>query len=52
MVSEITITDPNMTRFLMSLEESVNLVLYAFENANNGDIFIQKSPACTISDLA
>ncbi len=50
--SEITITDPNMTRFLMSLEESVNLVLYAFENANNGDIFIQKSPACTISDLA
>lgn len=50
--SEITITDPNMTRFLMSLDESVNLVLYAFENANNGDIFIQKSPACTISDLA
>lgn len=50
--SEITITDPEMTRFLMSLEESVELVLYAFENANNGDIFVQKSPACTIKVLA
>ncbi len=50
--SEITITDPNMTRFLMSLEESVELVLYAFDKAENGDIFVQKSPACTIQDLA
>ena len=49
--SEVTITDPNMTRFLMSLDDSVDLVLYAFENANNGDIFVQKSPACTIEDL-
>ena len=49
---EITITDPEMTRFMMTLEESVNLVLYAFENGNNGDIFVQKSPACTIHTLA
>ena len=49
---EITITDPNMTRFLMSLEDSVNLVFYAFNNANQGDIFVQKAPACTINDLA
>ncbi|MBU3635555.1 polysaccharide biosynthesis protein [Polynucleobacter sp. es-GGE-1] len=48
----LTITDSNMTRFLMSLEESVNLVFYAFENANPGDIFVQKSPASTIRDLA
>lgn len=48
----ITITDPNMTRFLMSLDESVNLVMYAFENANPGDIFVQKAPASTINDLA
>ena len=48
----ITITDPNMTRFLMSLEESVDLVFYAFKNANSGDIFVQKSPASTIGDLA
>lgn len=48
----ITITDPNMTRFLMSLEESVALVLYAFEHSNTGDIFVQKAPASTISDLA
>jgi UDP-glucose 4-epimerase len=48
----ITITDPNMTRFLMSLEDSVDLVLYAFEHANSGDIFIQKAPASTIIDLA
>ncbi|MBT2869264.1 polysaccharide biosynthesis protein [Chromobacterium violaceum] len=46
------ITDPNMTRFLMSLEESVDLVLHAFKNGNQGDIFVQKSPACTIGDLA
>lgn len=48
----ITITDSNMTRFLMSLDESVDLVFYAFENANSGDIFVQKSPASTIGDLA
>jgi UDP-glucose 4-epimerase len=48
----ITITDPNMTRFLMSLDESVNLVLFAFSNANTGDIFVQKAPASTIYDLA
>jgi len=48
----LTITDPNMTRFIMSLENSIELVLYAFENANPGDIFIQKAPGCTIGDLA
>ena len=48
----ITITDPNMTRFLMSLDESVDLVLYAFKNARPGDIFVQKAPASTIGDLA
>ena len=48
----LTVTDPNMTRFLMSLEESVNLVLYAFQHAKPGDIFVQKSPACTLGDLA
>jgi len=48
----ITITDPTMTRFLMSLDESVDLVLYAFEHASPGDIFVQKSPASTIGDLA
>ena len=48
----ITITDPNMTRFLMTLDESVDLVLYAFENARPGDIFVQKAPASTIGDLA
>ena len=48
----ITITDPNMTRFLMSLEDSVDLVLYAFEHAKPGDIFVQKSPAATIELLA
>lgn len=48
----LTVTDPNMTRFLMSLEEAVSLVLYAFENANPGDLFIQKAPASTIHDLA
>lgn len=48
----LTITDPNMTRFLMSLEESVDLVLYAFENAKPGDIFVQKAPASTVGDLA
>lgn len=48
----ITVTDPNMTRFLMSLDESVDLVLYAFEHAQPGDIFVQKSPASTVEDLA
>ena len=48
----ITITDPNMTRFLMSLEEAVELVVFAFENAQAGDIMVQKSPASTIGDLA
>lgn len=48
----ITITDPNMTRFLMNLDEAVDLVQFAFENANPGDLFIQKSDASTIGDLA
>jgi UDP-glucose 4-epimerase len=48
----ITITDPAMTRFLMSLDDSVDLVLHAFENANQGDIFIQKAPASTVANLA
>ena len=48
----ITITDPNMTRFMMTLEDAVDLVLYAFENGNQGDLFVQKSPACTIEVLA
>lgn len=48
----LTITDPNMTRFLMSLDESVDLVLYAFEHARPGDIFVQKAPASTVGDLA
>ncbi|MEV5029134.1 polysaccharide biosynthesis protein [Paenibacillus sp. LPE1-1-1.1] len=48
----LTITDPNMTRFLMSLEEAVELVVFAFHNAQAGDIMVQKSPASTIGDLA
>jgi UDP-glucose 4-epimerase len=48
----ITVTDPNMTRFLMSLEDSVDLVLYAFEHAEQGDLFVQKAPSSTVSDLA
>jgi UDP-N-acetylglucosamine 4,6-dehydratase/5-epimerase len=48
----LTITDPTMTRFLMSLEESVDLVLYAFNHAQPGDIFVQKAPASTVGDLA
>jgi UDP-glucose 4-epimerase len=48
----ITITDPNMTRFLMSLEEAVELVLFAFEHGNAGDLFVNKAPAGTIGDLA
>ena len=47
----ITITDPNMTRFFMSLEESINLVFHAFKHANQGDIFVQKSNSVTIKDL-
>jgi UDP-glucose 4-epimerase len=49
---DITVTDPNMTRFLMSLEDSVDLVLHAFEYAQQGDIFVQKAPASTVEDLA
>ena len=48
----ITITDPNMTRFLMNLDEAVDLVMFAFEHARPGDLFIQKSDASTIGDLA
>lgn len=48
----LTITEPNMTRFMMSLDESVKLVLFAFQNANPGDIFVQKAPAATILTLA
>jgi len=48
----LTVTDPNMTRFLMSLEDSVDLVLHAFEHGQQGDIFIQKAPASTVGDLA
>ncbi|MEH6445869.1 MAG: polysaccharide biosynthesis protein [Oceanospirillaceae bacterium] len=48
----LTVTDPNMTRFLMSLEDSVDLVLHAFEHAEQGDLFVQKAPASTVADLA
>ena len=48
----ITLTEPDMTRFIMSLEEAVELVLFAFENAESGDIFVEKAPACTIGVLA
>lgn len=48
----LTVTEPNMTRYIMSLEEAVDLVLFAFENGHSGDIFVQKAPACTIKDLA
>ena len=47
----ITVTDPAMTRFMMTLEDAVDLVLYAFENGNNGDIFVQKAPAATVGVL-
>jgi UDP-glucose 4-epimerase len=49
---ELTVTDPNMTRFLMSLEDSVDLVLHAFKHGRHGDIFVQKAPASTVGDLA
>ena len=48
----ITVTDPKMTRFLMSLEDAVDLVLFAFEHGNQGDLFVNKAPASTIGDLA
>lgn len=48
----ITVTDPNMTRFMMSLESAVELVLFAFQNGQNGDLFVKKSPATTIANLA
>jgi UDP-glucose 4-epimerase len=47
----ITVTDPNMTRFMMTLDDAVNLVLYAFEHGKNGDIFVQKAPAATVEVL-
>jgi UDP-glucose 4-epimerase len=49
---EITVTDPNMTRFMMTLDDAVDLVLYAFSNGHNGDLFIQKAPAATLETLA
>lgn len=49
---DITVTDPRMTRFMMTLEDAVNLVLFAFENGKQGDIFVQKSPSTTIGELA
>ncbi len=48
----LTITDPNMTRYMMTLDDAVDLVLFAYKNGNPGDIFVQKSPACTIEVLA
>jgi UDP-glucose 4-epimerase len=48
----LTVTNPDMTRFMMTLEDAVNLVLFAFQNGEQGDIFVQKSPASTIGDLA
>jgi UDP-glucose 4-epimerase len=48
----LTVTDPNMTRFMMSLESAVELVLFAFQNGQNGDLFVKKSPATTIGNLA
>ena len=50
--NDITVTDSNMTRFMMTLNDAVNLVLYAFKNGNPGDIFVQKSPSTTIGELA
>jgi UDP-glucose 4-epimerase len=48
----ITVTDPNMTRFMMTLDQAIDLVIYAFENCSQGDIFVQKAPAATIGTLA
>jgi len=50
--NDLTVTDPSMTRFLMSLDDSVDLVLHAFEHADQGDIFVQKAPASTVQELA
>jgi UDP-glucose 4-epimerase len=50
--NDVTITNPNMTRFLMSLDDSVNLVIYAFKHAKPGDILVQKSPGATVNDIA
>jgi UDP-glucose 4-epimerase len=50
--NDITITDPKMTRFMMTLEDAVDLVLYAFEHGENGDLFVQKAPAATLDVLA
>ena len=47
----ITITDPNMTRFMMTLDDAVDLVIYAFTNGHNGDLFVQKAPAATLETL-
>jgi UDP-N-acetylglucosamine 4,6-dehydratase len=49
---DLTLTDPNMTRFMMTLDDAVDLVIYAFQHGKNGDMFVQKSPASTIADLA
>jgi UDP-glucose 4-epimerase len=48
----MTITEPGMTRFLMPLPQAIDLVIYAFEHARQGDIFIRKAPACTVADMA
>lgn len=50
--NSITITDPNMTRFMMTLDDAVDLVIYAFQHGKNGDLFVQKSPAATLDVLA
>ena len=50
--NDITITDPNMTRFMMTLDDAVDLVIFAFQNGCNGDLFIQKAPAATLETLA
>lgn len=52
MGEEVTVTNPNMTRFLMSLSESVDLVKFAFQEGSSGDLFVRKAPACTVEDLA
>jgi UDP-glucose 4-epimerase len=49
---DITVTDPNMTRFMMTLDDAVDLVIYAFQNGQNGDLFVQKAPAATLEVLA
>jgi UDP-glucose 4-epimerase len=49
---DLTVTDPNMTRFMMTLDDAVNLVIYAWQHGENGDLFVQKAPAATIGDLA